>query len=124
VAERKEFLEKDAKIKIQKLSKNNDALKKMLRDRVEESVTLEEKIRSLRGEVAARKSVRQSRDDARGGVGDPAAVAMAKMKKVVQKRHLIDTARTQGEEIDLLRQELDRLRQKTFPSFSRKKDGH
>lgn len=45
------------------------------------------------------------------------AMNMQKMKKVVQRRHLVDIARTQAEEIDYLRQELDRMRQRTFPSF-------
>ena len=41
------------------------------------------------------------------------------MKKIVLRRHLVDTARAQAEEIDFLRQELDKIRQKTFPSFIR-----
>jgi hypothetical protein len=34
------------------------------------------------------------------------------------RRRLIDLARLQTEEIDFLRQELDRLRQRSFPSFA------
>lgn len=40
------------------------------------------------------------------------------MKRVTMRRRLIDLARLQTEEIDFLRQELDRLRQRTFPSFA------
>ncbi len=43
--------------------------------------------------------------------------SMEKMKKVVNRRKLVDMARAQAEEIDYLRQELDRMRQRTFPSF-------
>ena len=41
------------------------------------------------------------------------------MKKVTGRRQLVDVAKSQADEIDSLRQELDRLRQKTFPSFIR-----
>ena len=34
------------------------------------------------------------------------------------RRKLIDLARAQTDEIEFLRQELDRLRQRTFPSFA------
>jgi hypothetical protein len=69
--------------------------------------------------MASASSVKQSRDEARGAAGDPAAIAATKMKKVVSRRHLVDTARSQAEEIDFLRQELDKMRQRTFPSFIR-----
>jgi len=42
----------------------------------------------------------------------------ARMKKVTMRRRLVDLARVQTEEIDFLRGELDRLRQRTFPSFA------
>jgi hypothetical protein len=45
--------------------------------------------------------------------------ASRKMKKVVARRQLVDTLKAQTEEIDFLRQELDKIRQKTFPSFVR-----
>lgn len=90
-----------------------------MKTRTEESVTLKDKLLKLKGEVEARQSVLTSRDEARGATGNPVASAQLKMKKVVAKRHLVDTARAQAEEIDFLRQELDKMRQKTFPSFIR-----
>ena len=39
------------------------------------------------------------------------------MKKIVARKHMLDSAKSQAEEADFLRQELDRLRQRTFPSF-------
>jgi hypothetical protein len=51
-----------------------------------------------------------------GGGADEAA--RAKMKTVVTRRKLIDLARAQTDEIEFLRKELDRLRQRTFPSFA------
>jgi hypothetical protein len=89
-----------------------------LDDRQQECAALEDKIGSLRGQVNLSRSVKQSRDEARGGTGgDPISMAATKMKKVVARRHMVDTARAQAEEIDYLRQELDKMRQRTFPSF-------
>ena len=70
-------------------------------------------------DVAERQSVQKSRDAARGATGDAHATATAKMKKVVARRQLVDTARAQAEEIDYLRAELDKMRQRTFPSFTK-----
>ena len=116
---RKEFLQKDADEKIRKLRKANEALRRLVKGRSEESVALQDKILKLRGEVEARQSVMQSRDAARGTTGNPVASAALRMKKVMAKRALVDTARAQAEEIDYLRAELDRMRQRTFPSFVR-----
>lgn len=101
------------------LAKGNDALARQLDDRNTECSVLAEKIASLKSTVAASKSVKQSRDESRGGAGELSSAAATKMKKVVGRRRLVDTARAQAEEIDFLRQELDRMRQRTFPSFVR-----
>jgi hypothetical protein len=95
-------------------------LKRQLEERSHECLSLEEKIAALKSQVSLSKSVKFSRDEARGGSGgDPMALAATKMKKVVARRHMVDTARAQAEEIDYLRQELDKMRQRTFPSFVR-----
>ena len=119
VAARKEFLQKNADVKVGKLRKFNEKLERTLKDKVDELATLNDTINNLRMDVAQRKSVQRSRDDARGSTGDVVATAAAKMKKVVQRRQLVDTARAQAEEIDYLRQELDKMRQRTFPSFAK-----
>ena len=43
------------------------------------------------------------------------SAANRKMKRVTMRRKLVDLARAQTDEIEFLRMELDRLRQKTFP---------
>jgi hypothetical protein len=43
--------------------------------------------------------------------------ANAKMKAITVRRKLVDLAKAQTEEIEFMRQELDRLRRRTFPSF-------
>ena len=119
VVARKEFMLKESDSRAAKLRKANEALRRQLTERSEESQNLEGKIRELRVQLAARKSVKQSRDEARGVGSDAVSQASYKMRKVVARRQLVDTARSQAEEIDFLRTELDRLRQKTFPSFVR-----
>ena len=107
-------------MKLLTLKKNNELIKRQLEDRSSECNALEEKIQNLKVQVNLSKSVKFSRDEARGGTGgDPVTLAATKMKKVVARRHMVDTARAQAEEIDYLRQELDKMRQRTFPSFVR-----
>ena len=116
---RKDFLAKNSDAKLANIKKTLDNLKHQFDERAAECAGLEDKITRLKVQVASSKSVKQSRDDSRGGVGDSLGLATAKMKKVVARRRLVDTARTQAEEIDFLRQELDKMRQRTFPSFIR-----
>jgi len=47
-------------------------------------------------------------------IRDPAK----RFKDIATKRKLLDLAKTQTDEIEFLRDELDRLRAKTFPSFA------
>lgn len=115
--QRKEFINHEGETRITSLKKTHETLQRQLDERSTECAALEGKIFGLRSQVVLSKSVKSSRDEARGESGDLVGVAAAKMKKVVSKRHMIDTARAQAEEIDYLRQELDKMRQKTFPSF-------
>lgn len=119
VTKKKDFVQKDAELKFAKMKRAKEQIRKQLSERNEEIDSLERKIRELRSQVMARKTVKQSRDDARGGSGDMLEASGKKMKKIVARKELVDTARAQAEEIDFLRQELDKIRQKTFPSFIR-----
>ena len=100
-----------------KLMKMKDSLLKQVDDLVEEMSKIELKIESINDQVLARKSIKNSRDAAKGNVNT--SHASKKMKTIMVRRQLVDTARAQAEEIDYLRAELDKLRQKTFPSFVR-----
>ena len=117
VASRKDFLIKDYEMKIQTLGKNNENLLRTIDERKQECLMLQDKVSLLKSEVQSCKGVKLSRDEARGVQGDPINVAASKMKKVVGRRHMVDIARAQAEEIDYLRQELDKMHQRTFPSF-------
>ncbi len=119
IAQRKEFLSKNAEVKIAALKKFNDELSKQYKDKLTEMDSLNNTLGSLQLDVVQRRSVQASRNAARGTTGDAGATATLKMKKVVERRQLVDTARAQAEEIDYLRQELDKMRQRTFPSFAK-----
>mmetsp|Transcript_8600 Transcript_8600/g.18746 ORF Transcript_8600/g.18746 Transcript_8600/m.18746 type:complete len:378 (-) Transcript_8600:147-1280(-) len=119
VTQRMDFQAHDAEAKLLSQRRNKETLLRALEDRRGECGHLEEKIGKLRSEVALAKSVKYARDQARGESGDAVGLAAAKMKKVVARRQQVDIARAQAEEIDYLRQELDKMRQRTFPSFVR-----
>jgi hypothetical protein len=55
--------------------------------------------------------------DGNGG-NNASAQSAAKMKRITMRRRLVELARSQSDEIEFLKQELDRLRQRTFPSFA------
>ncbi len=86
-----------------------------LSEKTTENARLQEKIAGLRGELTLREQVIKRSD----GGNLVATKSNMKMKKVVARRQLVDAAQAQAEEIDFLKSELDRLRQKTFPSFVR-----
>lgn len=101
------------------LKQSNEQITGDIKRKEDENLALLKTIEELQRDVETRENVKKSRDTARGKSSDPGVVAMKRMKKVVLKRHLIDTARSNAEEIDILRQDLDSIRQKTFPSFVR-----
>lgn len=117
VNNRKDFLLKDYQAKINQDMKTLLVMRKSLLEKEQESRHLADAIAVLAAEVQLSENIKFSKVQASGGEGLASSVALKKMQKVVQRRKLVDLARVQAEEIELLRQELDRLRQRTFPSF-------
>eukprot|EP00948_MAST-09A_sp_MAST-9A-sp1_P004202 g4202.t1 len=109
------------------LEANDDASKKKF-DRMTNQV--KHKLNKILGEnkklaehISELKQVVETRRAVLGGASSKAKSreeksANERMKIVVARRKLIDLARAQTDEIEFLRQELDRLREKTFPSFA------
>jgi hypothetical protein len=87
-------------------------LQRLLQEREDENSKLLVQIEELQKDVSIRENVRHAR-------GFDNEIYQTKMKKIQARRHLVDTVRQQAEEIELLKDELDRLRQKTYPSFVR-----
>ena len=105
--------------KVAKLKQSVEQMAEDIKRKEDDNLVLLNNLEQLKRDVETREEVKKSRDTARGASSDPGVVAMKRMKKVVMKRHLIDSSRANAEEIDMLRQELDAIRQKTFPSFVR-----
>lgn len=117
IAVRKEFLKKNGDIKVAKLAKAIDQLRVQMEERDYENSKFAGKIDILKADVTVREQVvnHSKKNSDRGGDERNGT----RMKKVVARRKLVDTAQVQAEEIDYLKQELDKTRQKTFPSFVR-----
>jgi hypothetical protein len=117
IAIRKEFLKKNGDIKVAKLAKAIEQLRVQMEEREYENSKFSGKIDTLKSDVTVREQVvnHSKKNSDRGGD----ARSTTRMRKVVARRKLVDTAQVQAEEIDYLKQELDKTRQKTFPSFVR-----
>ena len=50
---------------------------------------------------------------------DSGAEAEIRMQHIMWRRMVLDEARQQTKDIDLMKAEVERLRQRTFPSFAR-----
>jgi hypothetical protein len=108
----------------EKKKKAEGAISKLL-TQVEEKRMENEQLDRQRAElaksVAIRRSIRNTKSSTTAATSSSdlaAARAKKRMRSIVTRRKLIDLARAQTDEIDFLRQELDRLRQRTFPSFA------
>lgn len=112
---RKEFMIKDQHSKHFKLHDKLRTYERQLFEKENEVRALEEQIANLQKQVDMSEGIKKSRE---AGLNDADTITPAdKMKKIVHRRRMIDLAKAQAEEIDLLHQELDKMRQKTFPSF-------
>lgn len=112
IGTRKHYLNNAFEKKLDKANVKNSELKHSLQDRIEENAKLGVQIDTLSKDVNVRKDVRQAR-------GIDHAAHEKKMKRLISRRHLVDQVRMQAEQIDYLKDELDKLRQKTYPSFVR-----
>jgi len=104
--------------KSRKLISINLKVSQQIRSRKDENERLKQQLNELKDAVSVREAVARSRSDSLAGDLSAEQRTAHRMKRITLRRRLIDLARLQTEEIDFLRQELDRLRQRTFPSFS------
>eukprot|EP00002_Diphylleia_rotans_P030276 TRINITY_DN620_c0_g1_i6.p1 TRINITY_DN620_c0_g1~~TRINITY_DN620_c0_g1_i6.p1 ORF type:complete len:1590 (-),score=396.80 TRINITY_DN620_c0_g1_i6:241-5010(-) len=107
--------------KIAERKKSVAQIKKMIEAKEHENEILEEQIQQLSISVYERNKIHEIQ----ASRGEAATQPIAKrMKDVAYQRKLGDVYKAQEEEIRFLREELERLRQKTFPSFSSVSDKH
>mmetsp|Transcript_5773 Transcript_5773/g.13698 ORF Transcript_5773/g.13698 Transcript_5773/m.13698 type:complete len:1748 (+) Transcript_5773:106-5349(+) len=126
--------------KEQTLKKQYAVNQRAVKMRKMENNMLEKKLRELQQNVIQREHIRRLRAPAAGGASGPSRkegekprviggggqieeneteirAAQGQFREVKIRTGLMDVVKRHTEEIELLRKELDRLRQKTFPSF-------
>jgi|EP01043_Picozoa_sp_COSAG02_P012970 ribosomal protein L16 Arg81 hydroxylase len=99
-----------------KVSQRQQAFRKLAKQIKEKRVAnekLDASIMDASVAVAQREQISAMQKTA----ADKEGMARRRMKEVVTRRRLLELARAQTDEVDILREELDRLRQRTFPSF-------
>ncbi|RHY32589.1 hypothetical protein DYB32_002413 [Aphanomyces invadans] len=107
-----------------KLSKTTQALKNQLADRLKENEQFKRQLQDLQTHIHIREDIVASRrasaavtstGQTKKGSANPGKDN--KLKAITVRRKLIDLAKAQSEEIEFMRQELDKIRRRTFPSF-------
>jgi len=134
-----QHLEQTTQQKEQSLKRQYGMSSQATKLRKMENGMLEKKLRELQQNVIQREHIRRLRAP-QGGAGGQSTgqgqkpriiggggrieenegavrLAQASFREVKTRQTLMDAAKKHTEEIELLRKELDRLRQKTFPSF-------
>ena len=101
--------------RIKTIEEKKQKLKKEISNKQAESSELETKAYQLQNNVNQRQQIMSLKSNTMtDGDADPTN----KIREIAIKRKLLDIAKQQTEEIEVLRDELDRLRAKTFPSFA------
>jgi WD40 repeat protein len=116
------YIQKNHTLNLAKIMKAKALKEKEVAQKEAENKRLAAHVAELEKNVAVRASIHRARASGGDGVADPNAAGHARMKAIVTRRKLLDLARAQTDEIEFLRQELDRLRQKTFPSFATRRN--
>lgn len=106
-----------------KLDQAMAKLQKQWRERVRENQGFEQQAQQLQMQVQIREDILSSRKSAAlrnassASSGGGEATENPQLKAIIVRRKLVDLARSQTEEIEYLRMELDKMRRRTFPSF-------
>jgi len=88
---------------------------KQIRSKELENEKLGEYVQDLAVSVAQREKILRVRQSGPDAVDE----SEYKMQEVIWRRLVLEEARQQSEDISILKAEVDRLRQRTFPSFAR-----
>lgn len=101
-----------------KLDETMTKLQRQLRERVRENDGFAQQLEKLQMQVQIREDILASRKSAALRNAAPSSKAESpQLKAIAVRRKLVDLAKTQTEEIEYLRLELDKMRRRTFPSF-------
>jgi len=90
-------------------------LKKEIREKVSENEALEQKARMLKHNVEQREQINNLKSNTNSSSEKGPEKTL---RDIANQRKLLDVIKQQEEEIMFLKDELDRLRARTFPSFA------
>lgn len=110
-----EFYQNSFETKVKERKAKLAKLRQTTKELQDENWQLEEDIRELEISVSERKKIYDLKFEHQEGGGN---AERAKFNEAVARKRLVDIAKAQAEEVEFLREELTRLRQRTFPSFS------
>ena len=100
--------------KVADLRRQVGKINTMIADRNNEMESLQGQIEQLEGSVLEREMIHEIQSKNKDAAGD----AHKRFSEVHMKRKLQTLVGMQTQEIELLREELDRLRRRTFPTFT------
>jgi hypothetical protein len=107
-------MEENTANRIRAIEKIKQKLKREIREKRAENEQLETKARALKQQVDDRESIIKLRSEKAEDTSDP----NKKCAEIAQQRKLMEVIQQQSEEMMFLKDELDRLRARTFPSFA------
>eukprot|EP00658_Telonema_sp_P-2_P005332 TRINITY_DN11996_c0_g1_i1.p1 TRINITY_DN11996_c0_g1~~TRINITY_DN11996_c0_g1_i1.p1 ORF type:complete len:1325 (+),score=467.71 TRINITY_DN11996_c0_g1_i1:92-4066(+) len=115
-----EFYQGSFEAKVKERKGKLQKLRQVTKELQEENWQLEEDIRELEISVSERKKIYDLKFEHQEGGAAMGKTSgdRAKFNEAVARKRLVDIAKAQAEEVEFLRDELTRLRQRTFPSFS------
>eukprot|EP01138_Halocafeteria_seosinensis_P000119 gb/GECG01000123.1/.p1 GENE.gb/GECG01000123.1/~~gb/GECG01000123.1/.p1 ORF type:complete len:2383 (+),score=366.81 gb/GECG01000123.1/:1-7149(+) len=103
---------------IQKIKRLLSSIKSQWQAKERENEHLLRRYKELKNAVQIRDGIVQSRTAGRTEETDPAKIKERKLQSVVRHRKLQDIVKYQKEDIEVLEEELQRIRERTFPSFT------
>ena len=85
-------------------------LEKKIQDKIHENKALDEELKKLETDISKRTEIRI----AAGNKG----LQKSSLKDIYTRRRLVDLAKSQSQDITILRGEVEKLRLRTYPAFN------
>lgn len=108
-------LESNSNSRLQSYEITKKKLMQEIKEKQRENSEMENKARDLRMEVDQRQQIIQLKSETNN---DSKSAQRKKIMAIANQRKMVDVIKQQQEEIMFLKDELDRLRARTFPSFA------